>query len=78
MTVWTVQIKGQQYDFEVSPPRFALAYDGPNDKDKNKHKKLCLFSVRETQFRNIIWMRIITLSWEWPPIRCTGAFTDAD
>jgi hypothetical protein len=72
MTVWATTIGDRQFEFDMSGPHFSFAWDGLN------YWKLCLFIVRETQFPNWIWMRIITLGLHWPPIKTEGGFTDPD
>lgn len=32
--------------------------------------------VAETSAPNIIWMRLVTIKWRWPPIKCVACFTD--
>jgi len=72
MTVWAATIGDRQLEFDMSGPHFSFAWGGP------KYWKLCCFIVRETQFPNWIWMRIITLGFHWPPIKTEGGFTDPD
>lgn len=71
MTVWAARINGLRYEFEVSPPTFDVDWD-------RQSKVLAFFSIRHTQFRNIMWVRIISFRWGWPFVSCVGAFTDAD
>ena len=39
-------------------------------------KAIILSWVAGTEVYDIIWMRIITIKWCWPPIRCVKCFTD--
>ena len=71
MPLWGVEINGHHYELEVGPGGFELALDRPN-------RALALFWIRQTQFKNIIWIRITSIGWRWPPIRWVGAFTDTD
>lgn len=72
MRVWPGIIAGQHYDFEVDPPEFDLAYDNL------KYPKIVLFITRQTQFRNIIWTRIISVGLHWSPIKMVSGFMDID
>jgi hypothetical protein len=39
-------------------------------------RALILSWVAETSAPNIVWMRLITIKWRWPPIMCVTCFTD--
>jgi len=41
-------------------------------------KTIILMWVAETSAPNLVWMRLITIKWRWPPVKCVTAFTDAD
>jgi len=41
-------------------------------------KAIILGWFAETSMANIIWMRLITIRWGWPPVRCVECFTDVD
>ena len=41
-------------------------------------KAVILQWVAETSAPNLVWMRLITVKWRWPPIKSVTAFTDAD
>ncbi len=32
--------------------------------------------VAETSAPNMVWLRIVTIKWRWPPIKCVTCFTD--
>lgn len=32
--------------------------------------------VAETSASNMIWLRMVTIKWRWPPIICITCFTD--
>ena len=32
--------------------------------------------VAETNVSNMVWIRIVSIKWRWPPIRCVTCFTD--
>ena len=42
------------------------------------NKAIVLGWVAETEAPNIILMRLITIKWRWPPVKCVTAFTDVD
>jgi len=69
MPIWATKINGRRYELEVGPGRVDVAFDKEN-------KTFALFWVRNTQFKNIIWMRITSIGWRWPPIKWAAAFTD--
>jgi hypothetical protein len=60
---------GRVIRMELGPPTFRFAIEDG---------RLGLFWVRNTQFDNILHMRIVTLSWKWPFVRSVVAFTDPD
>jgi len=41
------------------------------------NKTIVLGWVAETEVQNIILMRLVTIRWSWPPVKCVTAFTDA-
>jgi len=41
-------------------------------------KAIILSWVAETSAPNLVWMRLITIKWRWPPVKCVTTFTDAD
>lgn len=41
------------------------------------NKAIVLGWVAETEVQNIILMRLVTIKWRWPPVKCITAFTDA-
>lgn len=43
-----------------------------------RDKAIILSWVAETSAPNILWIRLITIKWRWPPIKCVTVFTDAD
>lgn len=40
-------------------------------------KAIILLWVAETSLANVVWMRIITIKWRWPPVKCVEAFTES-
>jgi len=40
------------------------------------NKTIVLGWVAETEVQNIILMRIITIKWSWPLVKCVTCFTD--
>jgi len=42
-----------------------------------KDKAIILSWVAETEVRNLVWTRLCTIKWRWPPVKCVTAFTDA-
>ena len=32
--------------------------------------------VAETNVSNMVWIRIVSIKWRWPPIKCVTCFTD--
>ena len=42
-----------------------------------ENKAIVLGWVAETEVQNIILMRLVTIKWRWPPVKCVTAFTDA-
>jgi len=32
--------------------------------------------VAGTEVPNIAWVRLITIKWQWPPVRCVECFAD--
>lgn len=42
------------------------------------NKAIVLSWVAETEVQNIILMRLITIRWHWPPVKCVEAFTYTD
>lgn len=68
---WTTNINGHLYELEVSSPHFKFGFD-------KECKSLCFISGRRTQFRNIVWLRIISLGWRWPPVKWGAALTNVD
>jgi len=56
---------------EVYPAAFHFSLD--------REDKAIIFQwVAETSAPNLVWMRLITIKWRWPPIKCLTVFTDAD
>lgn len=43
-----------------------------------ENKAILLCWVAETEVQNIILMRLVTIRWSWPPVKCVTAFTDND
>lgn len=43
-----------------------------------KERAIILSWVAETEAPNLVWIRLITIKWRWPPMRCVAAFTDTD
>jgi len=41
------------------------------------NKTIVLGWVAETEVQNIILMRLVTIKWSWPLVKCVTAFTDA-
>jgi len=41
------------------------------------NKAIVLGWVAETEAENIILMRLVTIKWRWPLVKCVTAFTDA-
>ena len=56
---------------EIGPKTFQIF---PSWRDK----AFILSWVAETEAPNLIWIRLITIKWRWPPVVCVEAFTDAD
>lgn len=69
MPVWTMETKGRQYQIEVSSPEFICFTD------KNT-RRLALFIKRQTQYPNIVWVRMITIGYRWPWFRNKALFHD--
>lgn len=42
------------------------------------NKAIVLGWVAETEVQNIILMRLITIKWRWPPVKCVTSFTDGN
>lgn len=34
--------------------------------------------VAETSISNIVWLRLLTIKWRWPPVKCITYFTDKE
>ena len=43
-----------------------------------ENKVIALAWVAETELQNIILMRLVTIGWRWPPVKCVTVFTNAD
>ncbi len=43
-----------------------------------RDKAISLAWHAETEVENIIWMRLVTIKWRWPPIGITECFTDKE
>ena len=56
---------------EKGPAAFHFSLDGED-------KTIILMWVAETSAPNLVWMRLITIKWRWPPVKCVTAFTDAE
>ena len=40
-------------------------------------RAIILSWVADTSAPNLIWMRLVTIKWRFPPVRCVTCFTDA-
>lgn len=67
-------IGDRQYHLEFGPP----AFDWTFDRGLKGEKVLILSWVRESQFRNIIFLRLITLRLRWPFFTHVAAVTNRD
>ena len=68
MPIYKLLIEKRIIDVEVGPPRFGITTDNLG------WRKLCFFEVRETEFKNLVWMRIMSLSLKFPFIKIAGGF----
>ena len=41
-----------------------------------KDRAIIISWVAETSAPNIVWVRIVSIKWRWPPIKCVTCFTD--
>ena len=39
-------------------------------------RAIILSWVAGTEAPNIVWLRLITIKWRWPPVRCIECFAD--
>lgn len=66
-----MQHKPRKLHLEVAASRFLVVAS-------REDKAICFCWRAETEVRNVLWMRIITLKLAWPPIRHVEAFTFID
>jgi len=63
-------MEGRYLSLEIGPKTFQ-AFPSWGD------KAFIISWVAETSAPNWIWIRLITIKWRWPPIKCKTCFTDA-
>jgi len=56
---------------KTGPAAFRLSLD-------LEDKAITLCWVAKTEVPKLVWTRLITIKWRWPPVRCVTAFTDVD
>ena len=70
----TCVIGNHRYELEVGPAHIAVV---PERNDDGR-PLIGIIVVRPTQFFNIIWIRVISIGFFWPPVRNVACFTDIE